>query len=125
MKDRKLLTNLIIVDVFLLVAFCICLILALYLGTEPRATVFVDEIATEEPTATETASSEALPKLTPTLSLTPKPTATPTPFPTMPPVTPLPSPAIEEPTKLPYVFPTPLNVPGTALPTPSRTRLPR
>jgi hypothetical protein len=121
-ENRKLISVGMLIDGALLVVLCLCLLLGVFATTQaPVPAALVDETATGEPTATET----ALPRLTPTMSLTPKPTATPTPFPTMSLVTPLPSLAIEEPTKLPYVFPTPLGIPGTRLPTPSRTSLPR
>jgi len=108
MRNGQLLINIIIVDLLLFAALLLCLVIGLYMGTEPASAPLIDETVSEEPTATETVAPSVT--STPTLTLTPTQTATPTPYPTMPIVTPLPTIEIVEPTRVPYVFPTPIQI---------------
>jgi hypothetical protein len=107
MRERKLLRIAVIADGFLLLAFCLCLILGIYVATEPAVSPLVDQTATAEPTETATAS----PSPAPTRTRPPTETPTLTPVPTLQPVTPLPTRGIEEPAKPPYIFPTPIQLP--------------
>jgi hypothetical protein len=120
MRQRRLFIGALVVDGILLVILVICLTLGIFVANqEPTVTQSEVEPTTVDPTPSRTVRPSPTPSTTPTL--TPTQTWTPTPLPTMALVTPLPTLAIEEPTKLPYVFPSPIRLEGSAPPTPTRT----
>ena len=115
MRQSKLLIAGIAIDGALLVVLCLCVILGVsVIALDSTPTPPVDATATEEPSATETVHLTQTPRFTstPTTTFTPSPTLTDIPTPTL---------EIGKPPKPPYIFPTPIRIPGSYFPTPART----
>jgi hypothetical protein len=117
MRQSNLFAIGLLINEALLVILCLCGTLILVTTPQPTPAALVEETSIKEPAATGTPA----PTRTPTITLTPTQTFTPTPYPTMPLVTPLPTVEIVEPTRRPYIFPTPINLQGN--PPPAATRI--